>query len=497
MVITDEAVKQAVYDFVATAGAPVAFPANAKDLVGIALNTGSSDLKLYSLIMAGSDYYLAENGGDCRPVDYNDFEAMVRAIDGEYGVASPLQSSPRKSLFYPYAPVPGAALGGQDLAVVENSYAFQRVNGKYAYRATPFNMGLPQRRSSDGRLVTPDFFITPSNVSYSVVRYGETQPLWTLGSVQALDRTLEDGNYTVLVKANYAGESYRGAVTYRYALSVSGSYPPEPAADSAIDFSVEASHAAPGEMIVLRVRGADAAKATATAVTDVDFTPTFFLDGSGGQIALVPISVYSALGEHAVTITCGQYSETLRYTVQDKQFEVQQLTVEASTAEETINSQRANNEYEAVVAPLRFVADSTQHWDSRFILPTSDERVTSPFGIIRYVNGGSTPTRHNALDLAVPLGTPVKAAGNGRILYAGFLQLTGNTIIIEHGYGLKSWYYHMDSLNTATGDLVAQGQKIGEVGSTGFSTGAHMHFAMSVNNVFVNPYTLINTNLAA
>jgi murein DD-endopeptidase MepM/ murein hydrolase activator NlpD len=372
---------------------------------------------------------------------------------------------------------------------------------------------VPEYESGDGRLVEPEFIVKPSSLTYSVIKDGAEQPLWTWDNVKALAQTLESGRYTVLVKANYTGEYYRGAVTYQYMLSVgedtlaeSGGVPGVSGGSGftgstyvsdAIKFSVEAGHAAPGEMIILRVTGPDALKATATATTDLQYTPTFFPDGEGGQVALVPVSVYTATGDHTVTITCGAHSQPLLYTVQEKEFTVQQLTVEASTAEETINSQKANNEYETIVAPLRFVADNIQHWDGRFILPTSDERVTSPFGIIRYVNGGSNATRHNALDLAVPLGTPVKAAGSGRVLYAGFLQLTGNTIIIEHGYGLKSWYYHMNSLNVKTGDMVDLSQKIGEVGSTGFSTGAHMHFGMSVNNVFVNPYTLIDTDLAA
>ena len=64
---------------------------------------------------------------------------------------------------------------------------------------------------------------------------------------------------------------------------------------------------------------------------------------------------------------------------------------------------------------------------------------------------------------------------------------TDYTIIIDHGYGLKSWYYHMVSLDAKAGDMVKKGEVIGYVGSTGFSTGPHLHLAISVNNVFVNP----------
>ena len=84
------------------------------------------------------------------------------------------------------------------------------------------------------------------------------------------------------------------------------------------------------------------------------------------------------------------------------------------------------------------------------------------------------------------------ASNNGRVLIADSLIETGNTVVIEHGFGLKTWYYHMNELSVKTGDWVKQGDVIGKVGSTGFSTGPHLHFAASVNSVYINPITLIN-----
>ena len=81
------------------------------------------------------------------------------------------------------------------------------------------------------------------------------------------------------------------------------------------------------------------------------------------------------------------------------------------------------------------------------------------------------------------------ATNHGRVLFADYMIGTGNTVIIEHGYGLKSWYYHMVSLNTKTGDMVQKGDVIGLVGSTGFSNGTNMHFSISVNHVIAKPMT--------
>ena len=83
----------------------------------------------------------------------------------------------------------------------------------------------------------------------------------------------------------------------------------------------------------------------------------------------------------------------------------------------------------------------------------------------------------------------IAAANNGKILFADFLQLTGNTVVIDHGFGLKSFYYHMDSLNVKEGDMVQTGDIVGTVGSTGYSTGPHLHYSLLVNNVFINPWT--------
>lgn len=268
--------------------------------------------------------------------------------------------------------------------------------------------------------------------------------------------------------------------------------------EEGIQFAVEGADTHLGEVVVLRVWGTAPNDAPATFTSDLplNLPPRFHREADGSQTALFPVSYRNAPGEHWIRITAGDASARFTISAKDKNWQRQDLTVGAETAAETVNSQKANTEYEAAIAPLRAVEDE-KHWSGRFILPVSDERVTTEFGMVRYVNGELTSTRHGAIDLAVPRGTPVQASGSGRVLYAGFLQLTGNTVLIEHGYGLKSWYYHMDSLNVDTHAPVKQGDMIGTVGSTGFSTGPHLHFGMSVNNVFINPYTAIETDLLA
>src|SRR5665647_2010269 len=119
-----------------------------------------------------------------------------------------------------------------------------------------------------------------------------------------------------------------------------------------------------------------------------------------------------------------------------------------------------------------------------------------PFCLLIYIRMQENMTyrllsssRHSGLDLAAPLGTPVHAPNNGKVtLAAGGLLSTGNTIVIDHGMGLFTSYYHLNTMNVKAGDAVNKGDVIGTVGTTGFSTGPHLHYAVSIYNTNVNTY---------
>lgn len=126
-----------------------------------------------------------------------------------------------------------------------------------------------------------------------------------------------------------------------------------------------------------------------------------------------------------------------------------------------------------------------------FVIPV-EGRLTTPFGHTRYVNGKLSGS-HLALDLAAKQGTPVQATNDGVVALADNLYLTGNSIYIDHGMGLFSQYAHLSELRVKTGDRVERGDIIGLVGSTGFSTGPHLHFTFWAHNVPVNPNLFFDT----
>jgi murein DD-endopeptidase MepM/ murein hydrolase activator NlpD len=125
-----------------------------------------------------------------------------------------------------------------------------------------------------------------------------------------------------------------------------------------------------------------------------------------------------------------------------------------------------------------------------FIYPIRG-RLSSPYG---WRNDPISGVRryHAAVDLAAALGTPVKAAMDGSVVTVGFNSVYGKYIIISHGSGFQTLYAHLNLVSVSQGARVNQGSKIGEVGSTGYSTGPHLHFAVYKNGRAVNPLDFLH-----
>lgn len=125
-------------------------------------------------------------------------------------------------------------------------------------------------------------------------------------------------------------------------------------------------------------------------------------------------------------------------------------------------------------------------WSGPFLLPAQGE-FSDPFGTRRSFNGGPITSYHTGMDIAADEGTPVAAANDGVVAYAGPLPVRGNAVIIDHGGGVFSGYFHLASWAVSPGQAVAAGEIIGTVGQTGLVTGPHLHWEMMVHGVNVNP----------
>ena len=144
---------------------------------------------------------------------------------------------------------------------------------------------------------------------------------------------------------------------------------------------------------------------------------------------------------------------------------------------------RVNEVYEANEDKLSFWASSPSLWPVQGWL-------TSGFGY-RYSPWGGGVKMHKGIDIAAPMGTTIRAPSDGVVVFSGGKGGYGRTVILDHGYGIKTLFGHNSEILVVEGDMVKRGQKIATVGSTGASTGPHLHYEVHVDGIPTNPMNYI------
>ena len=125
--------------------------------------------------------------------------------------------------------------------------------------------------------------------------------------------------------------------------------------------------------------------------------------------------------------------------------------------------------------------------------PLEASRVTSGFAV-RFHPIRRTWTQHRGIDYAAPTGTPVRSVANGYVDFAGWQNGYGNVISLDHGNGRNTLYAHLSRIDVQMGQRVSQGAAIGAVGTTGWSTGPHLHFELKVNGAHQNPQNIASSS---
>tara|TARA_B100001029_G_C15023421_1_gene432060 strand:+ start:285 stop:1088 length:804 start_codon:yes stop_codon:yes gene_type:complete len=203
-----------------------------------------------------------------------------------------------------------------------------------------------------------------------------------------------------------------------------------------------------------------------------------------GRDRIDPISIKKLLKDKVVSI------DEIKIIKQD--YEIQRidgLPEQMVTPLEDEIIERIIAENKAIKEKKLVITDNT-FFVNQFIIPAQGI-ISGVFGSQRILNG-KEKSPHRGLDIAAAEGEPVIATNDGIVILAEEdLYYTGGTIMIEHGHGVKSIYAHMSSLDVKVNDIVLKSQRIGSVGSTGRSTGPHLHWGVMLLNTYVDPALLI------
>ena len=174
-------------------------------------------------------------------------------------------------------------------------------------------------------------------------------------------------------------------------------------------------------------------------------------------------------------------------TISPRKFAVQELTLPKGMAEFD-NATLVRIGAEAAELSRRFSRVTPPRWRIPFLPPVEEYRPAN-FGARRVINGHPRMP-HSAVDINLPAGTPVRAIADGRVAFAGEQFFGGRSVVIDHGGGVFSVYYHLKEFSVAEGQEISRGDRIGSVGATGRATGPHLHFGVRVPGGRVDPTRL-------
>lgn len=181
---------------------------------------------------------------------------------------------------------------------------------------------------------------------------------------------------------------------------------------------------------------------------------------------------------------------TLQIPVRKGKFATENLRVEKEFVEPSPEQiKRANEERDRLRAIFN-QATPQKLWTGPFRVPIDGVTTGGNFGKRRILNG-QPGSPHSGVDFPAPTGTSVHAAQSGRVALAEELFFSGNTVVVDHGLGVYTFYGHLSEIDVKAGDDLQSGQVLGKVGATGRVTGPHLHWGLTVERARVNPLRLV------
>jgi hypothetical protein len=250
-------------------------------------------------------------------------------------------------------------------------------------------------------------------------------------------------------------------------------------------------HPRGGDVVQVRVRGA---MPNAMLTAEIDGHPLALFPTVAGHAAVFGVDMDAPAGAWSwrVTAAAGGRVATAqgRLAVAARSYHVQLLTVARSMVELDPETERRANEETARLRTIYRTVSGERFWRDRFVRPVPGDEPGAGFGARRVING-QPRAPHSGIDFAAPVGTTVVAANHGRVVLSAEFFFPGRLVILDHGLGLHTAYFHLDTIAVTEGRLVARGEPLGTVGMTGRVTGPHLHFGAQAGAARIDPAALL------
>jgi len=265
--------------------------------------------------------------------------------------------------------------------------------------------------------------------------------------------------------------------------------PAETRPSSGIDVTLTPSRVGQGEVALLSIQKLGKAKPTATwmgkKITLLYETKNDAWEGFIGADLTTKPGRYKL----KINLTNSNKTHAITVNVPARDYGVRRLTLPKKMVELDASALKRVRRESKIIKKLFISSDKNPLWVGRWIKPVPG-MIVGPFGRRSIINGMQR-SPHSGVDLKAAEGDPIKAINRGTVALVAHLFFSGLSIVIDHGGGIQSMYFHLSKDLVKAGQLVEKGAIIGLAGSSGRATGPHLHFGIRLNNRRIDPIKLI------
>ena len=421
-------------------------------------------------------YYISANPSEAYYVDQTGAAYSISKVCAEKFLESPYAIS-----IYPGAAFPRLSVGKTEIVPNTASWAYKIYSGEYINPAINTKTD-EQTASITADAISLDFSAVPDSIEIEI-KNAEGKVVFNDAYDKLSNLIIDERSvFTAFVKAKWYESSTlagRGEATYQFFIDAKA-----PAAFYLSHPTVEI-----GSFVMITAQNVDVDdEISITSEPALTTAPVFYADGEYMR-ALLPVTLDTAAGKYKLTATVGQHSQTMNLEIvaarNFRNFENPVPTDKAALRSEE-NLKAFADALDAAFAERQ----TTVYFSADPVFGIGiDAPLTKGFGHYRYTNNDTANMyRSDTVEYNAQSGTALYATNAGKVVYAASTAYGGNTVVIDHGLGLKTIYMHMGKIDVKVGDVLNKGAVIGSTGATGFASDNTGYIGMLVENIPVSPY---------
>ena len=440
-------------------------------------------VKEQDTILSSYDYYVSI---EKNTVSYlKDINGQYYSI--EYNQIKELLSSGFSYFFYNNSTLPSLSInGGSDVIPM---------NAEWKYRSVSGSMLRPPRIDTSNEIAaypmrastTLSFSTEPSECSVRV--YADGKSLGKFDSLHDIPYYMIDNiNLTFKIDARWNSDDYQGRAYYEFSSTV-GDDP---------EYTLLSNTVQSGEFFVVMVENISAPqKIVFSSIPEIGVTPVFYKEGDRA-FALIPISKeLSSPTEYTFSFKYGADIQNFTVSVNSRSIYTKEYGVSISRNDQNLS------EYNSLLNNIGAKGEGTRYFNGKFLDYAPDNNDEAKIADVFFGYGhkiipadGAESYRLDGVVYIFPTDAAVPAICAGRVIHTGVNAILGNFAVVDHGFGLKTWYCNLKSISVSVGSTVAKGQSIGISGDTGYNNINGVYLITTVHNVPVSPYPLQDEGLS-